>query len=639
MMFFIAFLLSYLSCVAENGAPNLVRNPSFESLRPSDQQPTDWQHVRGDTVRIMADGGHTGARYLRMIDPDAKASIFYESNRLPARVGGTYTASAWLRTTDKGQPGIYINVYDDLGTRIHDVFVRAKGPTNKWVRVEISTIAPANAAEVSASLYSYVGDHGTFDFDDVQLTAEGGEEAIGIPRVEPTRMDVVDIGARLELFVDRFMIDGLSGQAARMLHHPEPREIALQLEKPWEGPFSGYFTLMVDEGRFRMFYRGWGDLTRDAVTCVAESDDGIHFTRPNVGRYLWDESKQNNIVWMGPGTHNFTPMKDPRPGTPADQRYKALASAGPKNSLVAFVSPDGYQWTKLREQPVITDGAFDSQNLAFWDPVRKCYVSFFRDFHKGVRDIKTCTSRDFVQWTKPEWLDYGDAPNEHLYTNAILPYFRAPHILLGFPCRFVPGRKKIPTHKENGVNDGVLMSSRDGLHFERWLEAFVRPGLDPLRWTDRNNYIAWGLAPTSETEISIYWTEHYRYPTARVRRGVLRTDGFVSVHAGRAGGELLTQPFTFAGNRLIINYDTSAVGTLRLELCDKDGNPYPGFTLADGEILFGSEIAHDVSWTQGANVGTLAGKPVRLRVRLKDADLYSFRFSASTGPGPRTPNP
>ncbi len=173
----------------------------------------------------------------------------------------------------------------------------------------------------------------------------------------------------------------------------------------------------------------------------------------------------------------------------------------------------------------------------------------------------------------------------------------------------------------------MLMSSRDGLHWERWAEGFLRPGPDERAWTDRNNYIAWGLAPTSETEISLYWTEHYRDPTYHLRRGTVRTDGFVSVHAGASGGEMLTRPLTFTGKQLVVNYETSAVGTLQFALCDEAGQPYEGFSLADSDRLFGNEIAHDVNWQGRTDVGSLSGKPVRLRVRLRDADLYSFRFA------------
>ena len=87
----------------------------------------------------------------------------------------------------------------------------------------------------------------------------------------------------------------------------------------------------------------------------------------------------------------------------------------------------------------------------------------------------TCTSTDFRHWTKPQLLDFGDAPLEHLYTNAVTPYYRAPHIYMGFPKRFVPDRR-MAGNMAGGVSDGVYMTSRDGLHFKRWGEAFVRPG-------------------------------------------------------------------------------------------------------------------------------------------------------------------
>ena len=602
---------------------NLINNPSFEEVKEG--KPIGWGTRPGERpVECRNDGGHEGQGYARFVDEKNDASIFLQATPIPARPGGAYRAAAWFRTSDECSPGIYLNFYDDLGARIHNRYQRTEGPTEGWVKVEVTTVAPAEAMEVSTGLYAYMADVGTFDADDVTMTVEGGGEPGSgrIPRAEAGENTMIEIGSRLELFVDEFLVDALTGDAQRRLHHPVPREIVLELDKPWEGPYCAYVAVMNDEGKIRLYYRGWADLKGTECTCMAESEDGIHFTRPNLGLFEMGDSKDNNIVWLGPGCHNFTPFKDANPNAPEDQKYKALAG-GP---LLAFASPDGVHWRKLQEEPVITEGAFDSQNLAFWDSLREQYVEYHRGFKDGVRDIMVCTSKDFINWTEPVWLDYGDAPKEHLYTNATIPYFRAPHIYLAFPCRFVPSRKKIASHKESGVNDGVLMSSRDGLHFERWLEGFLRPGLDQLRWTDRNNYIAWGLAPTSESEISLYWSEHYRDPSYRLRRGTIRTDGFVSMHSGGAGGEMLTRPLVFAGKELVINYSTSAAGSLLFELCDESGEPYEGFSMAESERLYGDEIAHVVNWQGRTDVSALAGKPVRLRVRLKDGDLYSFGF-------------
>ena len=454
-------------------------------------------------------------------------------------------------------------------------------------------------------------------------------------RAKPGTKPVADIGSRRELFIDDFLVDRMTGSAERRLHHPVPREVALASGKngtPWEYG-CGYFAIVQDGNRIRMYYNSnqpEAHKEKDQLCCVIESADGIHFTRPELGLHEFNGSKRNNIVWHGRSGHNFTPFLDGNPDAPAAQRFKSIAYHPKGGGLGAFISADGIRWKLWVENPIITEshGGFDSQNLAFWDPLRKLYVCFFRDNTGGLRRIATCTSKNFITWTDPTLVQYKDDRLEHMYINAIRPYFRAPHIYIGTPARFVVWRKKVTEYPEGSISDAILMSSRDGLIFERWEEGFVRPVAEPEVWTQRNNYPAWGMVQTSPEEISMYWTEHYTHPGCRLRRGTIRTDGFVSVHAGgRDVGEMLTRPLIFTGGQLEVNYATSAAGALLFELCDERGNPFKGFSLADSEVLFGNEIEHRVRWYGAGNLAALAGKPVRLRVRLHDADLYSFRFA------------
>jgi len=447
------------------------------------------------------------------------------------------------------------------------------------------------------------------------------------------------IGTRLELLVDDWLIESLRG-ATLKLHRPIPRNIAVPFDKPWEGPISFYVTVFKDDDCFRCYYRGENaEGGEPAVTAYAESPDGIGWHKPQLGLHTWRESSANNIIWTGEGTHNFTPFRDSNPGCPPAQRYKALAGCTweqpQKNddwrsaqALRAFVSPDALHWQPLRPEPVITEGAFDSQNLAFWDTVQQQYVAYVRDFRDGCRTIRRCTSPDFVHWTTPEWLDFGDSPLEHFYTNATTPYFRAPHIYLQFPKRYVPKRKVIASHPADGVSDGVFLSSRDGLHWDRrFMEGFILAGPDPENWTERCNAPAWGVVQTSPTELSIYWVEHYRHPTCRLRRGALRLDGFVSVNAPYGGGELLTKPFLFNGRALVLNYSTSAAGSVRVEVQDEHRRPLPGFALEQCPYIYGDQIDRIVEWETGSDLSGLVGTPIRLRIALKDADLYAIRFS------------
>jgi len=321
-------------------------------------------------------------------------------------------------------------------------------------------------------------------------------------------------------------------------------------------------------------------------------------------------------------------------------------------------SPDGFHFSPLSEQLIITDGAFDSENLAFWDPIPGLYRAYFRDFRDGIRGIKTATSKDFVNWSKPEWLIFPGAPHEHLYTNQVTPYFRAPHILFGFPMRYVDRgwtdstgklphpdlrrlRSSVSPRYGSAVTDGLFMTSRDGLTFKRWGEAIIRPG--PSRtdsWVYGDNIISWGILntksdlPQAPHELSIFAIESYwTGKSMNLRRYSIRVDGFVSLTAPLDGGEVVTKPIVFKGDRLVINYSTSAAGGVRIEIQDAEGRPLKGFSRADCHEIFGDEIEREVTWKQGAGVGDLASKPVRLRFFLKDAELFSFRFrQAKKGP-------
>ena len=513
------------------------------------------------------------------------------------------------------------------------------------------------------------------------------------------------IGSRRELFVDDYLVERLVGRAELLLQHPVPREIALETGEPWEGNGTNYITVFQDAGKYRMYYRGThysylGGKDRPDhrdVYCYAESLDGIHWSKPQLGLFDWNGSKKNNIILDGAGVQAFAPFRDPNPASAPDALYKAIGWDGPKKGLYAFKSADGIIWSLLAPDPVITDGVFDSLNLAFWDGERGEYRAYHRDFRGRVeadlilsgvdrgRDIKTSRSPDFLNWTKPEFLSYsanvdlGRPESEaakanhppgyptsrvsELYTNQILPYYRAPHVLLGFPTRYTDrgwteSAKLLPRYdyrqiratsptgtmpqgsrrEGTAVTDGMFMTSRDRSHFSIWPESFIRPGLRTRdTWFYGDIYQNWGLVETKSTvqdappELSIYVTERTLQETgAVVRRYTLRIDGFGSLHAPLAGGELVTKPLIFEGEKMEVNFSTSGVGSIQIEIQDTDGHPLPGFSLEDCHEIYGDDLERTVGWQQPARLASLAGRPVRLRFVLKDADLYSFRFGPSS---------
>ena len=507
----------------------------------------------------------------------------------------------------------------------------------------------------------------------------------------------VDIDSRLELMVDDYLVSQLGGGARRRLNSPVPRDIALQLDAPWEGNACGGFTVFEDDGRYRMYYRGQNFVYAGKelgtpggkYICYAESADGIHWERPDLGLVEFDGSRKNNILMDAGEILNgmFSPFKDGNPECADESRYKAfsLMQRGDARGLWAYGSPDGIHWSAISDGPVITAGLLDTQNLAFWDGERGEYRAYHRNEFRlpqtgeepygahavqagnggqGVgsqgslrgsrygRDTLTAASSDFINWTDSVYVNYNEGRPSELYTNQVTPYYRAPHLFLGFPTRYVERgwseelealpeiehrrmRAAISERYGAAVTDGMFMSSRDGYRFNLWPESFIRPGLRPRdNWTYGDNFQNWGIVTTPSAvagapdELSFYVREGYwRDGASTLRRDSMRVDGFASVQAPLSGGELVTKPLIFSGRELVLNFSASAAGSVRVELLrDQMNIPVEGFSIEDCIKVLGDDLERVVRWKEGQELGDLAGTPVRLRFVLRDAELFSFRF-------------
>ena len=492
-------------------------------------------------------------------------------------------------------------------------------------------------------------------------------------------LSAIDISTNRELFLDELLIDKLLGKAERRLHHPELREVAIVHSEPWEGNTSGYHSVFKDGEIFRMYYRGSQiNLTKEKFIdthpfyiCYAESNDGIHWKKPNLGLYEFNGSKNNNIVLASGAVggvqlnlgDNASMFKDDNPTASPDTRYKAIVFSDNPKGLFAFKSSNGIHWLPMNKEPVITAGAFDSQNIAFYDSINKEYRAYWRYFKGGtsessltpggIRAVRTAVSKDFINWTQFEDVTYFDSLAIQLYTNQVKPYSRAPHISIGIPNRYIergwsPSMRALPNlnHRElrsshhlrygTALTDAMVMSSRNGTEFSRWEESFLRPGIErDGTWNYGQQYVAWGIVETKSelkgapNELSFYATENSwtsEAPTSDLRRYTLRLDGFVSVHAPTSGGEMITKPLKFKGNVLSLNFATSVAGEILVELQDNNGKPIEGFRLKDCYSIFGDTTERTVVWKNGSDVSKLAGKEVQLRFVLNDADLYSFQF-------------
>ena len=487
----------------------------------------------------------------------------------------------------------------------------------------------------------------------------------------------MNIQNRRECFFDDYLINMEKTTAEFVLHQPQRKETVMVFDKPWEGDHCGDICILHDGEKYIMYYVAQNlrnvnhddSDTNEYYNCYATSVDGIHWERPNLGRFDYKGSIENNIIDSRNTTGHamYSVFIDTNPDCPPDEKYKALRSRVGDfyiRQLKAYVSADGIDF---KEKYLVEDGGYyDTMNLAFWDDIAKKYRCYTRGFHAPagykdgeeldffhpstaeirIRDIRYLESQDFVNWTESRRIDMGDVEDIELYTNQAIPYYRAPHMILAFPTRY-NGRKvwtknydilpDLDAREERSrgekryglaLTDCAFMVSRDGENFTRYEDAFLKPGPEcPGSWVYGDCYPAYGVfetksdIPGADNELSVFVGEgHWNGEPTRLARYTIRLDGFVSLHAGGKKEEIIvTKPFIFEGKNLYANISTSARGYMYFTLKAKDGT-----TVKSCEI-FGDKTDRFIPIDEG-NMEELSGKEVVMEIRLRDADIYSIRF-------------
>jgi hypothetical protein len=479
--------------------------------------------------------------------------------------------------------------------------------------------------------------------------------------------DPLKIGTLRQLFWDDYLIDKTKTTANLHLHHMQKKECVLLHEEPWEGDACIYHNIVKDEDLYRMYYlarKSLGQCT--TVICYAESSDGIHWNKPDLGICFFHDMVENNII-LDEETDifdNFFVFKDENPACPLTEKYKGVAASlkgvtrTEDSSLWCYTSEDALHFK--RAWKMTDNGKFDTLNTAVWDKNSGKYLCFVRDFHNvigtdlnsGIRDIRWMESCDFKNWSVPVLIDFNGHPVYPLYTNVISDYYRAEQIFVGFPTRYVERKKwtenfdqlcgaskrkmnmeKTGARSGLALTDCIFMTSHDGKSWNRFDEAFISPGIERRdNWVYGDCYPALGMIETKSdesdapNEISMYMKEGHRSnKPARLFRYCIRIDGFASYRADYEPKAIVTKPFIFEGNRLELNFSTSALGNLFIRLLDVDYKPIAGYESCE---IFGDTLSRTVCFENGYDVSTLSGKVIRMEIALRDADIYSFLFQS-----------
>jgi len=420
--------------------------------------------------------------------------------------------------------------------------------------------------------------------------------------------------------------------------------------------------VLWDEGAkvFRMWYSAMS-LPYDTPdthysVCYAESDDGMHWVKPNLGLVEFQGSRDNNILgfYKDYAPHNV--IKTPYDPDPA-RRYKALGEVEPLDKPITFhgagvsFSPDGIRWTDCPHNPVVPKGPdfSDGSMILGWDVRIKKYVAYYRPGRPqypqwpgadAIRTVGYSESDDFIHWTPTRPMlvpDEKDRVDSQYH-----------HINVAQDGEFYIGLMPLmQTHEMTW--DVYLLSSRNGFHWT-WVDR-NRPflGRGEVGSYDAG-YLSASAPIVHDNLVWIYYGAYsgsHSYVSSNPASGLeplgratvalatLPVDRYVGLLAGPRPGFATTRALTFRGSRLMIDFDASlpinkvppdhpAGAQVRVAVVDTQADEIHGFGIAQCEPMSTSGV-HEVSWG-GADLSQLQGQRIRLRFEWRHAALYSFQF-------------
>ena len=470
----------------------------------------------------------------------------------------------------------------------------------------------------------------------------------GMPSGEP-----VNLGLRKHLFLDDVLIE-TQANVSLTVNPPTRRDVTdFHIDRPWEptprmGPGIPDIGSIWDDGdQLRMLYDNngmWGG--KPSAVCLAESKDGLHWTKPELNLVPWDGSLANNIVLRI--ASQGTVIRDPNPATPAEERFKYVAWCMDRGFYV-FTSPDAIHWRRNETLALPFDP--DGSIAFFWDDQCGLYRGYLRALlgAENYRAIVRAETQEILKpWPfklvqNPTWLWWmapkpvsGELPTidtgGEVYRFYASKYPWATDAYVSFPWRYVREINRRP--------GSFLMTSRDGVDWRRYETPYyfgageemdgrtVQEALMEQGMIRRGDEIwQYGTIRFTEHAGALYGgVEHEGGYFDRLLRLVQRLDGFVSLDAGETRGSVTTRPIVFEGKRLTLNVAASK-GTVRVALLNEAGGALSGFRLEDCEPVRSDSVRQTVRWKGGSEVGNLAGKPARLQFELTSAKLYAFQFN------------
>ncbi len=398
------------------------------------------------------------------------------------------------------------------------------------------------------------------------------------------------------------------------------------------------------DGKFRMWY--WAFPGGNAY---AESDDGIHWVKPNLGLVDFRGNKNNNLVPM-PGRPIF--FYDSNESNPKKRYKKAVGkgdpNAGGRESLWTFAySPDGFQW-EIEERPLPNVWRWAESEML--TRVGKTWIIHTQTLKPGIGRAANAyysddLNKDLSKWKEKIAWQIPEGLHKHYQAHHGIKPWARPGLTIGLYGIFCDRHELRDTTCDLG-----LVLSQDGFNFwEPWpLATIIRRG-------PAGSWDSMFLMHGSPSFINVgnktyiyYGGEDTGNSGERMQIGLatLHRDGFGYLEIrvgwnywkkGDKTGEFVTVPIRLHDKKIekiLLNIDNlNSNQWVKVELLDEKGQPIPGYRLEEADKVTTNGIAVPATWKGNASLRNVPTDIIHLGVQMQGGQcrrnspqLYAIYF-------------
>jgi len=420
-----------------------------------------------------------------------------------------------------------------------------------------------------------------------------------------------------------------------------------------------YGTVLQDQGRYRMWYysvslrKKPADLQQGPV-CYAESADGVHWTKPNLGQVEIGGSKDNNAILLPDESTQCAAViiddADPDP----NRRYKMVYMALTHTWVFRpAVSADGIHWKVPEGYPTdrfLEMGSF----LKFADR----YVVHGQGIGKDSEGVPegrqgyASTSTNFADWET----DYREAfrlpEPEDVKLRGLVGDYPQVHIGIGassfgnvavglYGIWHNPSAQK--RRKTGWYGAGLitcdlgLVVSNDGITFREPVESHVfisgeQSPVTPVPGIDDPTILCQANGILNVGDKTLIYHGRWRNATitgkdyyAEVALATLPRDRWGSLHLtdDASQGTVLSAPVVLPEGGCNIRLNADHTKNITVQLTDENGKFLPAYSGKNKGIVHAdSSNVSEVAWN--TPLESLMGKTVRLRIGVTGDDTKLF---------------